>query len=122
MKTVLKLATIFLALPFLSCDPGTCETDFIENQSSGVVYLYHTDSVTVDTVYAGRGIDFAPICGCCGSGGGMQPTHAFQFYIYARNADTLCKKDIRNPEDWNTVKIENRKWEHRFTITDADFK
>jgi hypothetical protein len=121
MKTVLKLATFCLALPFLSCDPETCGTDFIENHSSDTVFLYRADSVTVDTVLAGRGIEFAPICGCCGAPGGQQPEHSYQ-YLYVRNVDTVCKKDIKDYRNWNSAKTERLKWEHRFTITDADFK
>lgn len=120
MKIILKLIAISLAFPFLSCDPQTCGTDFIENHSSDTVFLYRADSVTVDTVLAGRGIEFAPVCGCCGAPGGQEPEHSYQ-YLYVRNADTVCKKDIRNPEDWNSAKTERLKWEHRFTITDADF-
>jgi hypothetical protein len=121
MKIFFKLLpVIILTVVFCSCDPQTCGTDFIENHSSDTVFLYRADSVTVDTVLAGRGIEFAPVCGCCGVPGGQQPEHSYQ-YLYVRNTDTVCKKDIRNPEDWISAKIERLKWEHRFTITDADF-
>lgn len=117
MKTALKLATFFLAIPFISCDPQTCGTDFIENHTSQTLYFLRTDSVTVDTFFSGRGLTFEPQCGL---GVGSSPRHGYN-YIAIRNADTVCKKDIRDYRNWNSVKIGKNNWEYHFSVMDADF-
>lgn len=117
MKTILKLATFFLAIPFLSCDPLTCGTDFIENHTSQTLYFLRTDSITVDTFLPGKIQIFEEQCGL---GVGASPRHGYD-YLMIRNADTICKKDIRLVDNWNFVKIEKRKWEYHFSVTDADF-
>jgi hypothetical protein len=117
MKTLLKTTiAIIVTLIFSSCDPQTCGTAYIENQSSENVYL-EVDSNNVDTLSAGQVKTIGPICGLAQ---GQTPS-VMVFYKSIRNNDTLCRKDINRDTNWSTIKIGKYKWEHRFTINDSDF-
>jgi hypothetical protein len=119
MKKNITIAVAICGLLFLaSCDPQTCGTDFIENNSTDSIYLYHVDSVTVDKLAAGQVKSFEPVCGL---GIGQSPVHASD-YICVRSGDTISKRDIRDEQLWNSVKTSKYKWQYHFKVTDADFQ
>lgn len=76
------------------------------------------DSTNIDTIVAGEVKTVGPVCGL---GIGQTPS-AMIYYRSIRNDDTFCRRDIRYDSNWTTIKIEKYKWEHLFTITDADFR
>ncbi|KAA5537108.1 hypothetical protein F0919_05390 [Taibaiella lutea] len=117
MKIFFKTTfAIISALIFSSCDPQTCGTAYIENQSSGDIYL-EVDSNRVDTLSAGQVKTIGPVCGLAQ---GQTPS-AMVLYNSVKNDDTFCRKDIRWDSNWSTIQVEKYKWEHRFTINDSDF-
>lgn len=117
MKTIWKqLLPAMAAIALTSCDPQTCGAGFIENNTSGNVYL-QVDSLQTDTLAAGSTLTIGPMCGL---GDGQTPT-SMNYYRSVYNDDTLCKKDIRQDSEWITLHPEKYKWEHHFPIKDADF-
>lgn len=117
MKIIWKqLVPAVAAIAFASCDPQTCGTGFIENNTSGNVYLM-ADSLLIDTLAAGATYTIGPKCGL---GDGQTPT-SVNYYLIVYNDDTLCKKNILQDSEWVTLHLEKYKWEHHFPIKDADF-
>jgi len=115
-KTIISTCILLVSFIFSSCDPETCGTVFIHNESSKSIYLA-IDSMQIDTVVAGQTMTVGPMCGLRE---GQQP-NLVHFYRTVYNEDTLCNKDIRNNELWSTFKTANFKWEHHFKVNDTNF-
>lgn len=118
MQLLLKTTFgLIAALAFSSCDPETCGTAYIKNQSSEKVYLV-VDSSSVDTLNAGQTKTIGPVCGLAQ---GQTPSKMIS-YRMVRNDYTFCRKDITWDSNWSSIRLKKYEWEHQFTISDSDFR
>lgn len=108
------MAVLLLA----SCDPQTCGTSFVINQTSDTLYIEKMNG-ELDTVLApGQIAVNGPRCGL---GDGQTPYEMLGDIDKLRKDTVLCKKDIRDNKNWTTTQPGKYDYEHRFVVTDNDF-
>lgn len=101
-----------------SCDPQTCGLYLIENQSTGVVVV-NRGTIDPVTLAPGGREQIGPVCRL--GDAALSPTSVVTSESKLMRDTVLCKKDIREERNWTTTKQGKYDYEHRFTVTDADF-
>lgn len=113
MKRLLALLIISGILS--SCDPFTSGTAFVENKSTSKIYLIRGDNA--DSINADETKTYGPVSGYPG---GLVP-HDIVIFDTVKNDTAICKENISDDANWESIKLSKNVWEHHFVVTDADF-
>ena len=112
---ILMLLASILALT--SCDPQTCGTAYIVNQASDTLFIEQPGREATAIAPAARW-ESGPVCGL---GAGQTPASMLLSITRLSKRGVACKKELGNDHNWTTTQTDKYDFEHRFTVTDADF-
>lgn len=115
----ISLALVFMFLGFSSCQQDICATAYLQNNAAQTLEVTFGDKIATESLVGHKSILVAQYCGR----ETYEKTDLMRKarIISIKKGEADIKKNVYDPENWKTIRIDENTLQYWFYIGEYDF-